>query len=1591
MKRFLALLLALSLCFGMLPMPGLAETAEETQEAVLEEDIPDETVEAAEPTEPSEEVLEETFAAEEALPESGPALVITEQPEDTLTVEGVAYFAVSAQVEQDGQVLEEAEVSFQWQHLDGDTWVTLEGETGEIFAVEAPEVGDIYRCLVTWEDLEAVSEAAAVVGEEAPLDYTSEVWINPAYRDLYSEEDFSDAFEISTNASAISCSSREAALAAIRAAMVKREPVITLELNYSYGSLDDEVEALTAHMYDHNGDPKQGDYLGYAVGRYGYSWGGRQFFLHDIKYYTTAAQELQADAAVEQILVSLNLDSKTDLQKINAIYNWLVRNVKYVSDAELADQTNLAKYAGYAALVQKKAVCQGYAGAFYRLCMEAGVDSRIISCQAMNHAWNIVRVGDRYYHLDATWDAYTPDSWKYYLKGTVNWLKDHQSSTTNYISELGDQFQDSGFASDYPVPEEDYNSLALSPDGTLTLHADDPAWRQSYSTQVLNGKTVTTAPWGKKAEEVRKVVIEEGVTGISANAFYGCSNLESVEFPASLRTVGRNAFDGCGLTSVTLGANVELVESYAFQNNPGLTSVTFEGTSTQVQNFSFEKSPVENLTLPAGLKLTFGALGSQSSVQSLKHLTLTGSGPMADYTSSQSATWGYSGLETVTFAPGITTVGAYAFVNCVQLKSNIQLPAALTKIGEGAFYTSYYIPGFTFTGSQVPEIGDTAFASIQSLTCAYPCAWAAAPNSNFGARAITWQQAAHSLTHHEAQAPAAGKDGWLEYWQCDVCGRYYLTESAEAPVAWENIRQVALPAEKGCQIAFDGNTTEELLGSMTPIQAPRDADVTLPECNFTVFGYTFTGWNTQADGKGKTYQPGDTVRNLAEEGTVTLYAQWKLSTYRLVFRPGTEEGTYTGSTNAMEGLVNGETYQMPQNGYSRLGYTFVGWYREGWPDDLLQPGEDFRFTKVEQGAEIAFIAQWKINTYRAVFLPGAEEDAFTGSVAPMEDLENGKQYTLPKNRYTRPGYIFAGWIFDGTTYAEGERFTVHGEEAETLEFAACWAPITYTVRFNANKGTGKMADQKDIAFDTPTELAKNTFTRKGYHFVGWNTKANGTGEEVAEADNLTTKKSAVVTLYAMWEANEYTVVFHGPDGAEETQTMTYDRNEVLDTNPFEKAGYTFAKWNTQENGKGKAYTNNAKVKNLSTGEDRVDLFAQWTPNKYTVEFHSNLAKDTVKKQTLTYDGKQTALTANSFTWKGHSFQGWMDENGVKYENKELVQNLTTEKTVALYAQWKVNEYTVVFDGNGAEGEDVKQLMTYDVAADLKENTFTRPGYDFSGWATTAKGKAVHVDQKTVKNLTDKDGVEIRLYAVWTPHAYTVVFEKGDDAATGTMKPQKMTYGKATALTNVGFKRAGYAFRGWKLGEKRLPNKAKVKDLTTENTVTLTAQWIPTYGYTVTFAPGASDATGNMDKAAISAVNGKEYAPKACAFKRTGYVFDCWCLPNGTVITTKEKFSNLGQKENDEVTLTAVWKPITYKIRFNANKGTGKMADQTGLVYDEVAALNANAFTRSGYTFAGWNTKANGSGVPYADRAEVEKLTATNNGTVTLYAQWTKNP
>ena len=266
--------------------------------------------------------------------------------------------------------------------------------------------------------------------------------------------------------------SEAAAAADLRKQMVSRSEELVVTLR----SASDDVETIALNLWnlalDHvEGSGTTGDYLRWqhtgmsgSVEGESLDSGYRYTFTYvpdtryfDTIWFTTAAQEAALTNYIRNtILPQLSLGGKTTYQKVQAIYNWITANVKY-DYSHMNDPTYWPQYTAYAAAVQKKAVCQGYANLFYRLANDAGIDCRIITGKAYNgtqtedHAWNIVRMEDeKYYCLDATWDAgLKPESYEYFLKGLTSFSRDHQAETDKLNTPYWTQYESRTSAADY--------------------------------------------------------------------------------------------------------------------------------------------------------------------------------------------------------------------------------------------------------------------------------------------------------------------------------------------------------------------------------------------------------------------------------------------------------------------------------------------------------------------------------------------------------------------------------------------------------------------------------------------------------------------------------------------------------------------------------------------------------------------------------------------------------------------------------------------------------------------------------------------------------------------------------------------------------------------------------------------------------------------------------------------------------------------------------------------------------------------------------------------------------------------------------------
>lgn len=268
---------------------------------------------------------------------------------------------------------------------------------------------------------------------------------------------------------------------------------------------------------------------------------------------------------------------------------------------------------------------------------------------------------------------------------------------------------------------------------------------------------------------------------------------------------------------------------------------------------------------------------------------------------------------------------------------------------------------------------------------------------------------------------------------------------------------------------------------------------------------------------------------------------------------------------------------------------------------------------------------------------------------------------------------------DGGTLANGTNIQIwkNSVGVSTNKFRLLRA--SYAVKFNANGGSGTMANES-FYMDVAKALTANAFTRTGYTTDGWATSSGGSKvyNNKASVTNLATTHGATFNLYAHWVANTYTVKYsaNGGSNAPASTSHTYGVSKKLTTSVPTRTGYTFKNWNTKADGSGTSYaggTNAATVTNLTaTNNGTVTLYAQWTAITYSVKYNANGGTGTMANSSHVY-GTAKALTANAFTRQGHVFKNWntaSDGSGTSYADKASVKNLrSTAGTANLYAQW----------------------------------------------------------------------------------------------------------------------------------------------------------------------------------------------------------------------------------------------------------------------------------------------------------------------------------
>lgn len=565
---------------------------------------------------------------------------------------------------------------------------------------------------------------------------------------------------------------------------------------------------------------------------------------------------------------------------------------------------------------------------------------------------------------------------------------------------------------------------------------------------------------------------------------------------------------------------------------------------------------------------------------------------------------------------------------------------------------------------------------------------------------------------------------------------------------------------------------------------------------------------------------------------------------------------------------------------------------------------------------------------------------------------------------------------------------------------ALWA-INPTLSYNVNTPAGSNAPGTPASQTVPYNTAAadksgwaagDTGKIPGYRFDGWYTAPNGGNKY-----DFNTPLTNNVTVYAHWIGNGYTVRFTGngaTGGNTPDQAFQYNIGQNLHRNGFVRDGYTFTGWKRADNQQ--AYGDGQWVTNLTTQPNGiVTMVAQWSANEAHIRYNPNppAGKTTGGQGTPNWDGHTgdtPTIGQNGWTIDGYTFAGWAtspDGSGARYAPGA---RWTANGTLTLYAQWTPGQASLTYDGNGATGGKTDpQTGKTDEKINVRDNGFTRDGYTFVTWNTQAdcKGNAVKPNSEWTLRVSST------LYACWAGNAQTLTYH-GNGATGGNTAAQSGKTGDELTTNANGFTRDGYTFVRWdtakdgsgtaygegKNGVSQYVMKPAGNDLyaiwkANPATIQYRNDWPNTTGST-------PDTTG---------VTGQDVTIARNGFTRPGYTFTGWARDRRTDPSLQP--GGRYTLTPGTTTLWAQWKADPAHLIYNANTGSTSQTRRTDGVVDQTLTVIANPFTRTGYTFTGWNTQADGRGKAYAAgngfRLVADPKSNPVNTSV-LYAQWRIN-
>ena len=845
-------------------------------------------------------------------------------------------------------------------------------------------------------------------------------------------------------------------------------------------------------------------------------------------------------------------------------------------------------------------------------------------------------------------------------------------------------------------------------------------------------------------------------------------------------------------------------------------------------------------------------------------------------------------------------------------------------------------------------------------------------------------------------------------------------------------------------VRYDANAKNDTSVKGIPASQSKTAnvDIKLSSGVPTRNGYTFLGWNTQADGNGTAYAAGATYTHDQDGGTVTLYAQWTPWKHVLHYNKNVPTSSTSQTVSNMpvdQTKTFGQFMAISNLVPTRKGYTFAGWYTQSnGTGTKYNPGSNYAAD--QNGGTVNLYAKWTPWTYNIKYDQNVKSTSSSKTVTDMPAAQTKTQeidVTLSSMTPKRNGYIFAGWSTSANgsvEYKPGSRFTKDlDSNGASITLYAVWTPWKHTVHYNSNIPTNaptgtttvsNMPGDQTKTFDEKLMISSNKPTRKGYNFAGWSTSANGNVVYQPGAEYKNDQNGGTVTLYAKWTAWKHTVTYdkNVPANSKKTdvknmpgnQTKIYDQNLTLQSNVPTRIGYTFVKWTTNKDGTGTAYQPGSQYSyNRDSDGGTVTLYAVWTPWKYTVRYDKNVPASSSSQTVSNMPADQTkteevnlTLSSNKPSRNGYIFNGWQAQINGKAVDYQPGATLSYDpdakgSVITLKAKWTAWKHTIHYDKNvpaSSSSQTVANMpeddtKTFDITKTISSTKPSRNGYIFNGWNTQKDGKGTaYASGAAYKH--DQNGGTVTLYAQWTPWKHTVTYDKNVDSSSSSQTVTNMpgnqtkTFDEKLMISSTKPSRNGYIFNGWNTQKNgkgtAYASGAEYKHDQNGNTVTLYAQWTA-WKHTVHYNANGGDQNSvptDQTKIFDQAMILSDKKPT-----RHGYNFVRWNTKADGTGTSYEVKGNYNHDQNGgTVTLYAIWTPWVHTVHYDANGGDqNSVPNDQKKTYGQSMNVATKVPTRNEYKFLGWTTGKDGSGTFYnpGDAYYHDQ----NGQTVTLYAKW----